>query len=233
MFSSSNAGRLIRQYRFLDTGVWDEAETPAAKDVGLESSEASLTASEVAEDDAQRILDEARRQAEEIWEQARAAGYEAGLEAGRAEGLALVEQEAKEQAIRMHEILQALVAQRKQILASVEKDLVDLALAIAHKVIGDAASAQRDLVMDMARRAIEVLGRPDAVRVHLNPADAERLAEMWAGGGSTPEWTLVPDERVAPGGCIVTAGASEVDARPETQLGLIQQAFKHMQGEPA
>ena len=55
--------------------------------------------------------------------------------------------------------------------------------------------------------------------------DVARLAGRWPKNGK-PEWELVGDERIAPGGCLVTCGASTVDARSETQIGLIQNTFK-------
>ena len=233
--SSSRNGKLIRQYRFLESEPMprpEEAPVNPGAEVALEEPDSTVLwngvdpqSLEDARDEAERVLKNAHDEAVAIAAQAREEARREGLEAGRQEGLALAERETREEITHLQEILQGTVAQRTQLLASAEEGLVELALAIARKVIGDAASRDIGVVAEMARQAIDVLGRPGSVRVRLNPADAERMEEYWQFEAGGPEWEIVPDERVAAGGCIVTSGASEVDARPETQLALIQRSL--------
>jgi flagellar assembly protein FliH len=237
--SSFRNGNLIRQYRFLEPAVMPAEEDAPAEPRGAARNDGSGPSLWEGSDqmvgearaEAERITRKAREEAAAIAALAREEARKEGFEAGRQEGLALAERETREEIASLQEILQGTVAQRSQILASAEESLVELALAIARKIIGDAASRDIGVIAGMARQAIEVLGRPGSVRVHLNPGDAERMAAYWQVEAGGPAWEIVPDERVSPGGCIVTSGSSEVDARPDTQLALIQASLTQAKEE--
>jgi flagellar assembly protein FliH len=175
--------------------------------------------------EAERILSDAFRQAKALTQQAEIEGQQRGYEAGKAAAQAQVEAETRDGINRLHELLDNTRMERDQILARSEGDLVELAMAIARKVIGDAIAKDADVLVQIAQRAVEQLGQAGPFRLHLHPEDVARLSGRWP-TGSQPVWELVGDERIAPGGCIVTCGASTIDARAETQLALIQNAFK-------
>jgi len=233
--SSSRGGKLIRQYRFLEPDAvarMNTARIGSEPNLAFDGDETSVLSNsaeanlvEDARSEAARLLAEARREAEEIAAGMREDARREGFEAGRQEGMALAEAETREEIAHLQEILQGVVAQRAQLLAGAEEGLVDLALAIARKVIGDAASRDIGVVAAMANQAIAVMGQPGSVRVRLNPKDAARMEEYWESGNGGLDWEIEPDERVGAGGCIVISGSSEVDARPDTQLDLIQQSF--------
>jgi flagellar assembly protein FliH len=180
--------------------------------------------------EADRLLVAAQEEAKAIREGAEAEGRRAGFETGRAEGRAIADAQAKQEIGHLREILDNLLAERVRILSSAEPELVDLALAIARKVIGDAASGQREALAYMVRQAVEQLGHTGPFQIHLHPTDVQRVAADWPTGES-PDWKLVPDERIAPGGCIVSCGPGQVDARPDTQLDLIQRTFRSVPGD--
>jgi flagellar assembly protein FliH len=223
---------IIRRYRVVtapeppdDAGPSEgEAERRAPPANGL--AEALLAQARA---EAERIVAEAQQQAEAIRQEAEAAGRQQGFEAGFAEGRAVAEAQAAQESARLHELLNSILAERVRILSKAEAELVDLALAIARKVIGDIAANHAEAVAYIVHQAIEQLGQGGPFQVHLHPTDAERLAAFWPAAGK-PDWKLVPDERIAPGGCIVVCGAGQVDARLETQLDLIQKAFRDLQG---
>lgn len=223
---------IIRRYRVVT--AQEPPEDTGLTEKGAERREAANGLTEAllaqARAEAERIVAEARQQAEAVRQQAAAAGRQQGFEAGFAEGRAAAEAQAAQEVARLHDLLNSILAERARILSGAEAELVDLALAIARKVIGDIAANHVEAVAYIVHQAVEQLGQTGPFQIHLHPADAQRLAAFWPTEGK-PGWKLVPDERVAPGGCIVVCGAGQVDARLETQLDLIQRAFRDLQGD--
>jgi flagellar assembly protein FliH len=150
-------------------------------------------------------LDTLRRRAESDGHRA---GHDAGYEAGHRAGL---EQAAAEQQ-RLQALLMALahgVAENEQRLAD---DVLDLALALARRLLGEALEVRRELVVPAVRDALLQLSesaRP--ARVLLNPEDIElvrRFVEETAPGACA----LVPDAAIERGGCRVENAHCSVDA---------------------
>ncbi len=174
-----------------------------------------------------QVLRQAHQRAEALAKQAEAEGYKAGYDKGYAEGLESARHALDQEVANVQAIARALAQARQQMLESLEGEVVALALAIARKVIGEEAAHNEQVITHMVRRAARQLGQRGPYRIRLNPQDAQRLAERWKAQDilDGAEWELVPDERVAPGGCILESGAAIVDARLETQLELVQKAL--------
>ncbi|MCS7220772.1 MAG: FliH/SctL family protein [Anaerolineae bacterium] len=174
-----------------------------------------------------QVLRQAHQRAEALAKQAEAEGYEAGYRRGYDQGLELARHALDQEVAHVRSIAQALAQARRQMLESLEGEVVALALAIARKVIGEEAAHNEQVIIHMVQRAVRQLGQRGPYRIRLSPRDAQRLSERWKAqddpGGV--EWELVPDERIAPGGCILESGAATVDARLETQLDLVQKAL--------
>jgi len=178
--------------------------------------------------EADRILAEALKQGQSLREQAETEGRRLGLEAGQIEAKKAIEAQFKEEIERIQQVLEATRTERNRILARSESELVELSLAIARRIIGDAVARDIEVLLHMAHQAVAQLGQSGPFQLHVNAEDFQRLTDYWA-DENAPEWELVVDDRVAPGGCIVTSGAGMLDARPETQLSLIQRSFKSLQ----
>lgn len=205
------------------------------------------------EQQAQRVLAQARAQAAEVLraaeQQAAAlaaarqeAGYAAGLAAGRAAGLAQVRAEARaaaEQAARdeiaaLTGALRTALAEFEQgkrgLLAAAESGLIELALAIAQRVCKAAAGADSAPARGNARALLEMAQHAGDAALHLNPEDCTRLAtqapEFVAAVKDLGHVRLVPDEQVAAGGCVLRSADGEIDAGIQTQLDRIAEALR-------
>ena len=221
---------IIRRYRVVSAEDLPAVQSPEEiEKQGLANGIADALLDQ-ARAEADRMLAEAELQVKSIQQQAEAAGRQQGLEVGRAEGRALADAQAKQEVARLQQTLNSIVEERMRILSGAEAELVELVLAVSRKVIGDAAANNAEVVAYMAHRSIEQLGQSGPFQIHLHPTDAQKLAILWP-KDSKPDWKLVPDERIAPGGCIVTCGVGQVDGRPDTQMDLIQRAFHSFQGD--
>ncbi|MGO9490152.1 MAG: FliH/SctL family protein [Solirubrobacteraceae bacterium] len=169
-------------------------------------------------DAAARLLAEARAQAEEIREQARAAGYEEGRAEGLREGAALTASAAS----ALGEALRELESMREEVAEAVERDAIDLGLALAGKIVPATLQIRPGLVVEVVQGALRRVSGQRTIVLVVNPADIETvrsaLGDLQAQGGVIDHWDLQADQRVAPGGAIVRTDEGEIDARLQTQL---------------
>lgn len=190
-----------------------------------------------AQKNAAGTVEQARAQAGQICEQARkegreagfAAGREAGFKAGRDEAFAAARKEFSEQQKLLVAACEDLIGQieagRSLWLASARQDLVELAVAIARRVVRRVGEREREVVMGNLEEAIRLAGRRSEVNIRVHPADAA-AARSFADGllGRKDQWKhveIVEDPRMSPGGCRVHWDSGAVDATLETQLDRI------------
>lgn len=150
-------------------------------------------------------------------ESERERAYAEGLAAGRAE---LPWQEAeslRSAAASLEEAARALGALRRTYLVTHRIALVDLAVALAERVLAREVHVDRDALAGVVERALTLLGDVDPVRVHLCAGDLEAvragLAPALERLATENGLTLEADPNLRPGDVRVLAGASRVDAR--------------------
>jgi flagellar assembly protein FliH len=165
-----------------------------------------------------RLLVQARAEAEEIREQAR----RQGSEEGRAEGHAQARVEVQACVDSLSAAIAGVQEVREQIAETVEAEAIELALALAAKIVGGALQARPQLVVRVLAGALRRVSGQRGITVLLNPADYEHvrasLEILQAQAGAIELSDLQPDQRIAAGGVVVRTGEGEVDARVETQL---------------
>lgn len=176
---------------------------------------------------------------ERTLEEARARGYAEGLAAGRAEGhaaglaAAVAEAERAEacRAVDVRAALDALVEAASQLaareataVAAVEDEIVGVAFELARAVVG----RELEVAVDPGRHALAralalVPGRTPAV-ARLHPHDVatlDGLAELDRGR----EVTVVADDSVERGGCLLDVGDTRVDAQVGSALARVRQVL--------
>jgi flagellar assembly protein FliH len=169
-------------------------------------------------DQAARELAQARVEAEQLRERARAEGLAEGRAAGQHQGSAEVESAVAALAAA-GERLEALCG---EIAEEVERDAVELALALAGKVILATLQVRPELVVEVLQGALRRVSGQRSIAIVVNPADLETvrasLGELREQTAAVERWDLQPDPRVQAGGAIVRTAEGEVDARVQTQL---------------
>jgi len=132
-----------------------------------------------------------------------AQGEQAGLEAAATRGEAMLR--------RLADTLQELATLRSEMIHRTERQIVQLALAIAERIIHREISLDRGLLVGMARVAIDRLGEQASAVVRLHPDDYAIVSrdETWKRGPIE----VVADARVNRGGCLVQSdfGFMDVD----------------------
>jgi flagellar assembly protein FliH len=146
-----------------------------------------------------------------------AQGERAGLEAAGQRGEAMLR--------RLTETLGELTALRAQMIHRTERQMVQLAMAIARRVIQREVSLDRDLLIAMARVALDRLGETARITVRLSPDDFDLTGAARAAQLAGSNVTIVADARIGRGGCRVESDLGVMDAGVDAQLQEIARAL--------
>ena len=186
--------------------------------------------------EASKIVQQAHRQAEEIRQAAEHAGRQAAKEAANR----VLDEKVGQ---RMQTILPALrkavdqvVDQRADWFARCESTLVQLATAVAERVIRRQLADRPEISVAWIRECLEMSAGAAEVKLRLNPQDMEGL------GGQVPRIAaeigrlappqIVADAGVEPGGCVVQTEFGTIDMQLATQLARIEEELGGVQSTP-
>ncbi len=113
----------------------------------------------------------------------------------------------------------------------IEKEVVELALAVAERIVRQELGANRGAIADVVREALKKVEHQQEVVVRVNPADKQFLdpsrlpATDPAGQASPIRFRIEGDDAISRGGCFIETESGDIDARIETQLDIIRAAF--------
>jgi flagellar assembly protein FliH len=138
-----------------------------------------------------------------------AQGERAGAEAASTRGEGMLR--------RLKETLEELTTLRAEMLHRSERQLVQLALAIAKRVVQREVSLDRAVLVGMARAAIDRLGDHAQATIRLHPDD---YAQVAPGLKQTDDAhvRVEPDPLVSRGSCLVQSDFGFMDVTPEAQF---------------
>ncbi len=152
-------------------------------------------------------------------EELQKAAYEEAWQNGHAEGFKAGEQAVLQRAARYDELLQALCKPFDQLDNSVEKQLVELAIAVVKQLFRREIKIDPSHVIGVVREAIQLLPVASRnVQLHLHPDDAALVRETLSPAEGEPAWSIVEDPLITHGGCRVTTENSHIDATAEARI---------------
>lgn len=195
----------------------------------------AFTPAAIAElDGAAEIVVEAQRRAEELrasafaeLDEIRAEGYRVGQAEGYRDGLAAARATLADELALVQAVGRAAKAARDSVVASAERDIIELVIAAAQAVVGEHARIDTELVLQTIERAAQRLGSQNALRVRVNAADASVVqASLGQREGAAAAWEVLADGAVGVGGCIIETATGEVDARLDVQMDAIAQVLR-------
>lgn len=185
-----------------------------------------------------RYRQEAVAEAQKLFEQKNKEGFDAGYRDGLKQGSDEAKtnhrkEVEKEVAARMatlqaalEQTVQRLIEARDQWQGEWERIGLELASAIAQKVVKAAVAKPNDAARANLVKVLALVGRVPSVKVYLSPADLDSLEhnrEGWqAATRAIGEVVLTPDPNMTPGGCRVETEFGTIDASIETQLQRIR-----------
>ena len=156
--------------------------------------------------------------------------YNRGFTKGEKAGLAAAATRLDETLSILNRVVDEIHKLKESIRANAEKEVVELALAVARKIVGYEVRINRDTVVEITKAALENVEDRETVTVKVNPSDYrylhERTSQMMHLIENTDRLTFVEDPTVEEGGCLIETDCGDVDARIENQFKIIEAAFR-------
>lgn len=173
------------------------------------------TSIRAAEHEAEAILLSAREVAQQIEREA----HREGLAHGQQEAMDKLRHRVEPLEALLREACRQVTAARQAIITNAEGELIDLAIAVAERVLRSELGARREAALPIVRAALEAVGSRKVMAVRVNPGDYELLVEHRGELlGVLESARLISDPAIASGGCVVEVDSGLIDARLESQL---------------
>ncbi len=189
---------------------------------------------EAAQRRAAQIIAEAEVQAESVLEEARESGHDAGYKQGYAEGTSAGHQTARDESIKQFKqehgnivadfqrAISEIDSMKQDLQIQAEKGLLDFAVLVATKLTFMIGRIHRESAVENVKRAIRLVGSKSDVTIRIHSRDISAM-EMFADSAirradASRVVSIVTDDSIAPGGCKVESGCTNVDATLETQV---------------
>lgn len=177
-------------------------------------------------DEAQNILDVAKRKANKLlqdaqieYEQAKEKGYKEGLEKGKLE--------VSKTAVR-------LIQDSSTVGKQLAEHAADLAFAISEEIINRSVKLEPEIALDIALNALNETIVGSNISIITNPEDTkilEKNTKLLNKASSGNKIKFLSDTDISRGGCIVKTDYGEVDSKISTLLESIKKESNLKQGD--
>ena len=149
-------------------------------------------------------------------------GYQVGLDEREAESVDAVS--------RMGVLHDNLIAERTQVLKEAEETVIDLASALAKRIVGFQAEASPKVLVQVVRAALRHLSDRSNLEIKVHPDDlqiARRFAAHWVDTVDQDSVLKVrASDHVGRGGCMIEGREENVDARLEEQANVLHDGLR-------
>lgn len=212
----------------------DQAESPQALDESRRPMDLVMT---------QKIEEDARESAEEV---IAAAKYEAGVilskatlkyediktaawQSGYNEGLEQAREQTKKQERELREKLEkrieTLADQYERQIEAIAQNISQLAFSIAKKIINIQIDKDDTVFVGLVKRAIEHFNASEKFLIRLNPKEFDRFfshgGDWLAEQMQCPPFSVMRDDSLACGGCVLESDGGILQAGVEVQLNKV------------
>lgn len=148
-----------------------------------------------------------------------------GYEQGERSGAEAAGKRGEAMLRRLSETITELTALRASMIRQTETQIVELALAVARRIVLREVSLDRNLLIAIVRVALDRLGESARVTVRLHPDEYEATGAARVAEFAGTDVAFVPDARVGRGGCRVESDMGMLDAGVDAQIQEIARAL--------
>ncbi len=169
--------------------------------------------------DDRNLISRAREEADAIRESAVKEGYQAGME------------QASEELQQIRETFAAFMNAKQEVYEQIAPDILEISVDIAQKIIKKEVSEDPQVLVNNIVDVLKSLSKDEnKIALRVNPVQVDvvkqQVPEILTIAGLDARVSVLADEEVSEGGCLVTTSNGVVDATVETQLSVICEALK-------
>ena len=194
--------------------------------------------------EANRLVEEARATAEQMVSHTRAAceadlksTRERGFSEGYQEGIERADQETASLIATAERIAVEAARERASLLQAAEGDIVELAIAIAQRLVNASIDVEPERVVDVCRGAMRRAFQREVLTVLAHPDDLELLRtagpQLASELGGIHQLDFVEERRLDRGGVIIRTPAGEIDATFDGKAQVIEESLRELISERA
>lgn len=237
----------VRSFDFFAGFRIDEPETPDEPEEEQTEAEEEEEASYLSETE-KEILDEARKQADKILADAREqaellrerafaegrdAGLKDGFEAAHCEQREILDGEVHELQQNIREVIDSITVEKAKMLEKYVDDLKRISLAVAEKIVQTSLQSSGDIVKRMILSATDKITRKQWAKIYLTKCetgvsmevDAEFLDAL---SSLSDNIKIITMDNGEPGTCIIELPDEIIDASASTQLENIKDILNNV-----
>jgi len=152
--------------------------------------------------------------------------YQKAFAAGQQSGLQMAEKKTEVVVKRFSRSLEEVASLRERLIKAAERDLVELSIEIAKKLVHREIQIDENIIATLVRVALERLAVKNGIKVTVNPLDADILTkELKDLVGEEGSIELKTDEELRRGDCLVESDYGTIDARISEQFKEIEEGL--------
>lgn len=183
---------------------------------------------------ADRCLADAETRARELAcaarEEGHAQGYETGLEEGRQAAQAEMQQSLQQALAKADRLVKVAEQDAQQMIIDAERQIVEIALAVAGKVIAREIEENPATILPIVKEALAKVRDQDHIVIRVNPGEYEMVLlakhDLQLMVGREQAVSVSADQTVAAGGCVIDTALGTVDAKLDTKLEMVYKAIQ-------
>lgn len=225
-------------FGWVDTLHQPPVSAPAFQEPVFESlNEKEVAPGRASQEEIQRLLENAKRDAEAILELAtreasaiNQQAWQEGYEAGKDHWEAAIEDIATTLRTQLEQFQSQLLLSYQTYMSTLEQEMFKLTMQIARKVVKEEVRQHPEVVLSVIQDALRRVSDSGSIRVRVNPLDLEmarkgknHLLKVVEGARG---FEIVEDRRVEPGSCVIDTEHGIIDARLNLQLDEIERALQ-------
>jgi flagellar assembly protein FliH len=206
--------------------------TRLQKEIDQRSSEAKSAAENILREASQRakkIVEDAKAEAAALKDKVMAHAKEEGRREGEETGFKQGADEARRLVTRIQEILHEAKVKRDQIIRGSERDMLELVLEVAKKVVKREIMQDEKIVINNIRAALQKISGKEEITIRVNMADLnltqKHKNEFLNEVKGLRNIRFVEDSSIERGGCRIDTDFGSVDAQISTQ---VEELGKHL-----
>ncbi len=172
--------------------------------------------------DDRNLVSRAQEEAVQIKQNAYQEGYNLGL------------QQATTEIDNFKNVLSAFMGAEDKVFNLIAPNVLELSMSIAQKVIKHEAKIDIQIVEDTVMDALKMLSKNEPkIVLRVNPIQVQylkdTLPEKIKSLGMETKLSVLSDEAITEGGCIIQTNNGMIDATIEAQLGIVQMALRSIE----
>lgn len=154
--------------------------------------------------------------------------YQEGYTRGREDALQEMEGRLLPLETLLQRALRECASLRAMLLQALEREVVELVVEMAEKVVGQELQIAPEAILAVVRATLEKAVDQDDLVLRVHPRDYEILTsrvEFHRELEKIPGLRLIRDPGITPGGCLLEIGSGFIDARLESRLAEARKAL--------